>query len=128
MKPEGYSTVSPYLVVTDAPAIIDFMKEAFGATELRLYENPDGSVMHAEVLIDDTVIMLGEGGEDWPPFSSLLHVYVDDVDKVFQRALDAGAEALQEPEQQPEDPDRRGSVQDPSGNIWSIATTLKDSE
>jgi PhnB protein len=123
-KPRGYSSVSPYLVVAGAQKVIDFAKVVFDATELRRYEMPDGSIMHAEVRIDDTVIMLGESGPEFPPVASLVHVYVDDVDRVFERALRAGATAVERPGNREGDPDRRGSVKDPCGITWSIATQL----
>ena len=89
-KPEGYSTVSPYLIAAGAQRVIDFLKNAFGARELRRYDMPDGSIMHAEVRIGDTVVMIGDAGENWPPVPAHLHVYVDDVDATYRRALDAG--------------------------------------
>src|SRR5690606_15097983 len=69
-KPEGYSSVSPYLVVSDAQYLINFLKESFDASELRRYDRPDGSIMHAEVRIGDTVVMLGDAGEHWPALHS----------------------------------------------------------
>src|SRR5206468_12256932 len=65
-KPDGYSTVSPYLIATGAQKVIDFLKQAFGARELRRYDMPDGSIMHAEVRIGDTVVMVGDAGDNWP--------------------------------------------------------------
>lgn len=125
MKPRGYSTVSPYLVVSGASRVIDFTKHAFGATELRRYQMPDGSIMHAEVRIGDTVVMLGEAGGQWQPVPAFLHVYVEDVDAVYQRALAAGGESVQEPQQKGgDDPDRRAGVKDPGGNTWWIATPV----
>jgi PhnB protein len=124
MKPNGYSTVSPYLVAAGAQRVIDFAKTAFDATELRRYDNPDGSIMHAEMRIGDTVIMIGDGAEGWPPFPVFLHVYVDDVDATYERALAAGGESVQVPERINDDPDRRGGVKDPAGNTWWIATPV----
>jgi PhnB protein len=123
-KPEGYSSVSPYLVIEGAQQVIDFLKEAFGATELRRYDMPDGSILHAEVRIDDTVIMMGEAASQWPAFPSWLHVYVQDVDATYQRALAAGGVSVQEPQRREGDPDRRGGVKDPGGNTWWIATQV----
>jgi PhnB protein len=123
-KPEGYSTVSPYLIAAGAQQVIDFLKKAFGARELRRYDMPDGSIMHAEVRIDDTVVMIGDAGKDWPAVPSHLHVYVDDVDEVYQRALRAGGVSVQAPEREGDDPDRRGGVKDPAGNTWWIATQV----
>jgi PhnB protein len=123
-KPPMYSTVSPYLVVAGAQKVIDFARAVFGATELRRYDLPDGSIMHAEMKIDDTVIMIGDGGPEFPPFPSLIHVYVEDVDAVYARALAAGATSVAAPRTRGDDPDKRGSVKDPCGNTWAIATQL----
>ena len=121
-KPSKYSTVSPYLIVNGAQLVIDFLKEVFGATDLRHYELPDGSIMHAEVRIEDSVIMLGDAGEHWPSSPSHLHVYVRDVDEIYKRALSAGATSVQEPQRKGEDPDRRAGVKGPGGNTWWIST------
>ena len=124
MKPEGYSTVSPYLVVDGAQQVIDFLEQVFEASQLRRYDNPDGSIMHVELRIGDSVVMMGDASGDWHSFPSYVHVYVDDVDAVYQRALAAGGQSIQEPVQQQGDPDRRGGVKDPSGNTWWIATQI----
>jgi PhnB protein len=124
-KPSGYSTVSPYLIAAGAQAVIDFLKQAFGAEELRRYDISDGSIMHAEVRIGDTVVMLGDAGENWPAVPAHLHVYVDDVDATYQRALEAGGLSVQPPQRKGQDPDRRGGVKDPAGNTWWIATQVE---
>jgi len=121
-KPRSYSSDSPYLVVAGPQQVIDFVKAVFGATELRRYDLLDGTIMHAEVRIDDTVVMLGDGGGAFPPFASLIHVYVDDVDRVFERAIAAGGTPVELPQTREGDPDRRGSVKDPCGNTWAIST------
>lgn len=123
-KPDGYSTVSPYLIAPGARSVIDFLKEAFGGVELRCYELPDASIMHAEVRIDDTVVMLGDAGPEWPATTSHLHVYVADVDDAFARAVSAGGVPVQEPARRDDDPDRRGGVMGPGGNTWWIATRV----
>ncbi|WP_375770472.1 VOC family protein [Archangium gephyra] len=122
-KPEGYASVSVYVVADGTQRVIDFLKKTFDATELRRYEHPNGTIMHAEVRIDDTVVMLSEGQAGYPPFPVWLHVYVPDVDATYRRALEAGGVSVQEP-QQKGDPDRRGGVKDPAGNTWWIATQL----
>jgi len=81
--------------------------------------------MHVEVRIDDTVVMLADGGGAWPPFPVYLHVYVDDVDATYRRALEAGGVSAQEPSRKEGDPDRRGGVKDPAGNTWWIATQVE---
>lgn len=122
-KPDGYPSLAPYLVANGAPRLIDFLAEAFGAETTRRFDRDDGSVMHAEVQIDDTVVMLTDGTDDLPPFPAWLHVYVPDVDEAYRRALAAGATSVQAPEQKG-DPDRRCGVLGPAGNTWWIATQV----
>jgi uncharacterized glyoxalase superfamily protein PhnB len=121
-KPSRYSTVSPYLISAGAERVIAFLTAVLDAKPLRRYEMPDGTIMHAEVLIDDTVVMIGESGEQWPPVPCHLHVYVEDVDATYRKALAAGGRAVQEPTRREGDPDRRGGVRDPAGNTWWFAT------
>ncbi len=123
-KPEGYSSVSPYLVVKDARALITFLKNVFDGVELRCYQRSDGSIMHAEVKVDDSVVMLGQSTDKWGASPSNLHVYVKDSQETYQRAIKAGAESVQEPSIKEGDPDRRGGVKDPSGNTWWMSTQL----
>jgi PhnB protein len=122
-KPEGYTSVAPYLIVDGAARTIDFLVRVFGAEELRRFDAPNGGVMHAEVRIDDTVVMLTDGGGYWPPIPANVHVYVPDVDDVYRRALEAGAVSVQEPVKK-EDEDRRGGVRDAGGTTWWIATRV----
>jgi len=122
-KPDGYSTVSPYLVVDGAGATIDFLCQVFGAEELSRHPDSDGRLLHAEVRIGDTVVMLADGNESWPPIPAHVHVYVEDVDETYRRALDHGATSVQEPVKK-NDPDKRGGVQDPGGTTWWIATRV----
>jgi PhnB protein len=121
-KPSGYNAVSPYLVVGGAQRMIDFLKTVFDAKALRRYDNADGTIMHAEVKIDDSVIMMGDASAEYPANKLLIHVYVADVDAVFRKALATGATVDQEPQQKPGDPDRRGSFKDFAGNIWAVGT------
>jgi PhnB protein len=123
-RPTGYPAISAYLVAEGAQAVIDFAVAAFGATPLRRFDMPDGTIMHAELRIDDSVVMIGEAGGQWPSIPAFLHVYVDDVDATYRRALDAGGVSVQAPEQKRGDPDRRGGVRDPAGNTWWLATQV----
>ena len=123
-KPSGYNSVSPYLVVDGAQKMIDLLKGIFQATELRRYDNADGSIMHAELRIDDSVIMIGDASASYPSNQSLLHVYVPDVHKTFQRALTLGCEVIEQPVNKEGDPDTRGSFKDFSGNVWAIGTQM----
>lgn len=122
-KPPGYASVSAYVMADGAQRVIDFLREALGGEELRRTDNPDGTVMHAEVRIDDTVVMIADGGGDFPSFPVWLHVYVPDVDAAYRRAIDAGGHSVQEPVQKG-DPDRRAGVTDPAGNTWWLATQV----
>ena len=122
-KPNGYTTASPYLIVDGASSTIDFLVRVFGAVELRRFPDNAGKLMHAEVRIDDTVVMLADGGEGWPPIPSYVHVYVPDVDATYQTALAAGATSVQEPVKK-DDADKRGGVKDAGGTTWWIATKV----
>lgn len=121
-KPQSYNSVSPYLIVDGGSATIDFLVEVFGAVELRRMVREDGSIMHAEVRIDDTVVMLADGGANYPPVQSNVHVYVPDVDTAYQRALAAGADSVQPVTG--DNPDKRGGVRDSGGTTWWIATMV----
>jgi PhnB protein len=124
-KPANYSTVSPYLIVNRADATIDFLKRVFGAIELRRFPDESGKLMHAEVRIDDTVIMIADPvPPDWPPISSHVHIYVRDVDATYRRAMEAGAVSVQEPVRK-QDEDKRGGVKDAGGTTWWIATKVE---
>ncbi len=122
-KPTGYTTVSPYLIVSDANGTIEFLASVFDGVELRRFPDESGRLMHAEVRIDDTVVMLADSTEEWPPVPSLVHVYVPDVDQTYRRALAAGATSVQEPSQAG-DEDKRGGVKDAGGTTWWIATRV----
>ncbi|HEU0051746.1 MAG TPA: VOC family protein [Longimicrobium sp.] len=122
-KPSSYNSVSPYLLVDGAERTIRFLVEAFGGEELRRFSGDDGKVRHAEVRIDDSVVMLADGVEGWPPVAGHVHVYLPDVDEAYRRALAAGGVSVQEPVQK-DDEDRRGGVKDPGGITWWISTRV----
>lgn len=123
-KPDGYSTVSPYLIVDGAARTIEFLVKAFDAVNLLQLPDSNGKLMHAEVRIDDTVIMLTDGAEGWPPIPSHVHVYVTDVDETYKRALKAGAASVQEPVKKG-DENKRGAVKDLGGTTWWISTKVE---
>ena len=122
-KPNRYNSVSPYLIVDGAQATIEFLKQTFDAVELRKFPTEQGKLMHAEVRIDDTVVMLADGGDGWPPIPTNVHIYVPDVDETYRRALAAGATSIQEPVKK-DDEDKRGGVKDNGGTTWWIATKM----
>lgn len=123
-KPAGYTSVAPYLIVDGAARTIDFLVQAFDAVDVRRFPAPNGGIMHAEVRIDDTVVMLTDGAPGWPPIASHVHVYVPDVDAAYRRALAAGATSVQEPIQKDDD-DKRGGVKDAGGTTWWIASKVR---
>ena len=122
-KPPGYPTVSPYLVVDGASRTIEFLVRVLDTVELRRMPGPSGKLMHAEVRIDDSVIMLADGAEGWPPIPAHVHIYVADVDATYRRALEAGATSVQAPVKKA-DEDKRGGIKDAGGTTWWIATRV----
>lgn len=124
--PEGYHSVTPYLVVQGAAQLIEFMKEALGAEETFRMPTPSGGIGHAEVKIGDSMVMLGDAsGAENPPMPAILHVYVEDVDARYKRALQAGATSVREPADQFYG-DRSAGVKDKFGNQWWLATHVED--
>jgi PhnB protein len=124
--PEGYHTATPYLVVKGADKTIEFLKQAFGAVpSFEPMKRPDGKVMHADLKIGDSHVMLGEASDQHPAMPGMVHLYVPDVDAVYQRALSAGGTSAMEPADQFYG-DRAAGVKDPSGNHWHIATHIED--
>lgn len=119
---EGFRSITPYLHGPREAGLMDFLKQAFGAEELGRYPRPDGSIMHGEVRIGDSVIELADVPADFPgPKATSLHLYVEDVDAVYRRAVEAGAVSLYEPVNQGYG-DREAGITDPAGNQWFIAT------
>jgi len=125
--PEGFHTVTPLLSVKGAGRLIDFLKAAFGAEEVFRLPAADGSVMHAELRIGDSILMLGETMEDCSYMPASLYLYVPDADAVYKAAIDAGGESLEAPVDQFWG-DRVASVRDFAGNRWWIATHVEDVE
>ncbi len=123
--PEGYNSVTPLLVVERGGKLIDFLKQAFDAKELHRMAAPDGAVMHAELSIGDSRVMLGEATGGQKPMPCCLYFYVPNVDEVYKRAVQAGAVTIMDLADQFWG-DRSGSVKDPAGNIWWIATHTED--
>ena len=125
--PAGYHTVTPWIIANDAAKLIDFLKEAFGAEETagsRFY-NKDGKIDHVEVRIGDSVVMMFDTRETWPPTPSFLRLYVEDGAAVYQRALKAGAVSVTEITELFFG-DRVGRVRDPGGNIWWIQEHIEE--
>jgi PhnB protein len=121
----GFHTVTPFLMVQGAERVIHFMKQTFGANEHHRATNQDESIMHAELQIGDSVLMLSEARGDLKPMPGMLYIYVDDVDVVYERALQAGATSLRPPTDEFYG-DRSSGVEDMCGNQWWIATHKED--
>ena len=122
--PEGYHSVTPVLTVDGAAKLMEFLKRAFGAEELLRVPGPGGTIMHAEVRIRDSVVMLTDAVREAPMPSSIF-LYVDDADAVYESALKAGATSLAGPADMFWG-DRFARVKDPAGNLWGIATHVRD--
>jgi PhnB protein len=131
--PAGYHTITPYITVRGAAKALDFYKQAFGATEIMRFEGPDGCVAHAEIEIGGSRVMLGDempafgnrGPESLGGASGGLCVYLPDVDAAFARAVAAGAKVFK-PVQDQFYGDRSGTVTDPFGHVWTLATHIED--
>jgi len=125
-KPEGFHSVTPYLVVPNVAQVIDFAKRAFGAKELYPpMRRSDGSIMHCELRIGDSPVMMGEPMGQYPAMPACLYVYVEDTDAVYRQAVQAGGTSMMEPADQFYG-DRNAGVKDPAGNLWWIATHKED--
>jgi len=123
--PKGLHNVNVYMHPLRAEPVIGFLKRAFGAREIAKYASPDGVVHHAEILVGDSVVEMGEAHGPYQPMQSMFYMYVPDCDAVYRRALAAGAKSLQEPADQYYG-DRTAAVNDAFGNQWYIATHIKD--
>jgi PhnB protein len=124
--PDGFHSVTVYLTVPGVAKLIDFLKQAFDATEIERMQEPSGRVAHASMKVGDTMVMMGEpqAPQQQPKPGNLL-LYVENADAVYQKAIQAGAKSISEPKDQFYG-DRSGGVEDPSGNCWWIATHIED--
>ena len=131
--PDGYHTVTPYLIINGAADAIDFYKRAFGATEIMRMPDPKGRIGHAEIRVGDSVIMMADqhhemGYRDPRTLGGTavsIVLYVDNVDTVFERAIKAGAKS-QRPVADQFYGDRMGTLEDPFGHVWTIGTHIED--
>lgn len=123
--PAGFHTLNIYAIVEGADRLLEFVKTVFGATERMRMPLPDGKLAHAEVQIGDSVLELADASAEWPAMPASLHVYVPDIDAVYEAALAAGAVSVAPPSDKFYG-ERSGSVRDPVGNLWHIATKTED--
>ena len=123
--PDGYTTVTPWLISRDTPRLIDYVTSAFGAVELGRVTAADGRVEHAEVRIGDAVVMMFDAAPDWPPTPGFLRLYVEDADETHRRAVAAGGTSVTEVTHVFLG-DRVGRVRDPLGNLWWIQARVEE--
>jgi PhnB protein len=123
--PDGYHTVTPYITVDDPSAVIDFLKKAFDAQETYAMRDKNGRVQHAEVKVGSSMVMLGGARDPSQVRPGNFYLYVEDVDALYKKAIEAGGKSLNEPANQFYG-DRHGGVQDSQGNSWWIATHVED--
>jgi len=123
--PDGFHTVTPYLTCTPVAGVIEFLEKTFGAVVVERMSASDGRLMHAEVQVGDSILMLGEPSAPWQPMPCALYLYVGDCDAAYRRALEAGAVSVAEPADQFYG-DRHCGVRDVAGNLWWIATHIED--
>ncbi len=123
--PKGYHSLTPYLMVRDIPQQMDFLQRAFDAKVSHRIAMPDGSVMHADLMIGDSHVMLGVAHGEWQPTQAGIVLYTPNCDAVYQRAIQAGATSVHEPKDQFYG-DRMGGVKDPAGNVWWISTHIEE--
>jgi len=125
-RPNGKSTITPYIVAKGADAFLEFVERTFEVKTSGRFPNQDGTVGHAEITVGESVLMTFDAAEDWPDTPSFLSVYIDDVECTYQRALDAGATVVTELMYSGITGDRGGRVKDPVGNIWWLQTHVED--
>lgn len=124
-KPDGYHTVTPYLTVQAAEELMTFIADVLGGSELLRLPGPDGRIGHAEMRVGDSVIMLADVPQAEEPTRAMLHLYVEDADATYRRAVARGATSLREPTTEFYG-DRMAGVADSFGNKWYFATHVED--
>lgn len=117
--PDGYTTVTPWLISSDTNRVLEFIRDAFGGEELARVYNEDGGIGHAETRIGDAIVLLFDSPKGWPATPAFLRVFVDDADETYKNALAAGATSITEPTELFWG-DKVGRVRDPLGNVWWV--------
>ncbi len=123
--PQGYTTITAYLIVADADRMLTFLQQAFDAKVGHVTRGAMGEIRHAELKVGTSMLMLGQALEGWAPRPSMFYLYVEECDAVYAKAIAAGAKSLNAPADQPYG-DRNGGVEDFAGNYWYIGTRLED--
>lgn len=123
--PPGFHTVTPFLIVQNATGLLDFINKAFNGETTSIMKDPDGKVMHATARIGNSTVMVSDASDRFPSMPAMLYLYMDDVDVVYKKALNAGGQSLREPTDEFYG-DRSAGVSDAWGNQWWIATHIED--
>jgi PhnB protein len=123
--PEGYTAVTPYLIVRDVDRLLEFMRAAFNADIIDIHRDNEGRVMHADATIGGAHVMMGQASERFPEKPGSIHLYVPDSDATYRAAMNAGAKSIYEPTTHFYG-DRSGGVEDPAGVTWWISTHVED--
>lgn len=121
-KPDNYNSLSPYLIIDNAQKLVDLLTVIFDAKLLRRFDHDNGKIAHIELLLDDSIIMISDSTENYPANTTMLHIYVPDVLKTFEKAIANGCTVIEAPVNKPGDPDTRGSFYDFAGNYWAVST------
>ncbi|WP_080832403.1 VOC family protein [Cohnella massiliensis] len=125
-KPEGMRTVNPYLMVENVSLLIEFIETVFNGKLKYKLDRPDGSIMHSEILVGDSIIMAGEPMNEYGVFPASMYIYVPDCDSIYEKAIQNRAQSIMVPTDMTHAGERYGGVKDPFGNIWWIATHIED--
>ena len=123
--PDGYHTITPYIVCDDVKRLLAFVEQGLDATTEVRHDAPDGTVRHAEVRIGDSKLMMGSARDEQPAMPAMLYLYVEDCDATYAQAVEAGAETIQAPKDEFYG-DRNAGLKGPCGNFWWIATHVED--
>lgn len=123
-KPENYNSLSPYLIVDNAQKLVDLLISIFDAKTLRRFDHENGKIAHLELQLDDSVIMISDSTENYQANKAILHIYVPNVFKTFDKAIENGCELIEEPVNKQGDTDIRGSFYDFAGNYWAVSTQI----
>ena len=123
--PEGFHTVTPFLIVKDAAKLLEFIKKAFNGETTSIMKDPDGNVMHATARIGDSIIMASDTNNRFPAMPCMLYLYMDEVDAIYKQAIKAGGQSLREPTNEFYG-DRSAGIKDAWDNQWWIATHVED--
>lgn len=123
-KPNNYNSLSPYLIVNNAERLVELFKLIFEAKELRRIDHENGTIVHIELKLDDSILMISNSTENYQANKAMLHMYVPDVLRTFDLAIRNGCEIIEQPRNKAGDPDKRGSFYDYAGNYWSVSTQM----